>query len=142
LLTHSTQPLQEKNLFMRSTELLSCICGILIRQGYSSRLSLLHERCSLGAVNALAHGKYRQPGQSAPHFMRVCRNYATICRPWTQWKTVWNHLHRRWRRFESCSAHSLRGCPFGTALFLFQAPLYRVRTRNLGVISPFLKCSN
>jgi hypothetical protein len=69
-----------------------------------------HERCSLGAVYALAHGKYRQHGQSAPHFMRVCRNYATICRPWRLWKTVWNLLHGRSRRFESCSAHSIRGC--------------------------------
>ena len=24
----------------------------------------------------------------------------------TLWKTVWNHLHRRGRRFESCSAHT------------------------------------
>ncbi len=49
-------------------------------------------------------------GDQPPHFMRVCRNHAPICRPWTLWKTVWNHLHRRGRRFESCSAHFLEGC--------------------------------
>jgi hypothetical protein len=77
----------------------------------------------------------------------------------------WILLHGRSRRFESCSAHSLRGCPkraaphgvtwrpsvriwaplpWGTwkGAFFLPAPLYRSRTKDLGVISPFLKRSN
>jgi hypothetical protein len=55
-------------------------------------------RCSLGAINTLTHGKYKQAGQSALYFMRVCGRKPAMGKPWHAMEDPVHYLYRRTRQ--------------------------------------------
>ena len=89
-------------------------------QGVRSQF-LLHAWCRSGADTVPMHGNNRHNGYFLIKLRVNQGHLITSWREWRLWTYFTPHLHRRGRRFESCSAHL---CIPRDGGFFFHVPIY------------------